>query len=57
MQATVTAIVSVASLDYQDGDGTVEISGQIAATCSTGRYELQVSLWDASNYDLTTKKN
>ena len=44
------------SLDYQDGDGTVEISGQIAATCSTGRYELQVSLWDASNYDLTTKK-
>ena len=44
------------SLDYQDGDGTVEISGQIAATCSTGRYELKVSLWDASNYDLTTKK-
>ena len=45
------------SLDYQDGDGTVEISGQIAATCSTGRYELHVSLWDSSNYDLTTAKN
>ena len=44
------------SLDYQDGDGTVEISGNIAATCSTGRYELKVSLWDSAKWELTSDK-
>ena len=44
------------SLDYQDGDGTVEISGNIAATCSSGRYELKVSLWDSAKWELTSDK-
>ena len=34
----------------------MEISGQIAATCSTGEYELKVSLWDSSKKELTSDK-
>ena len=45
------------SLDDQDGDGTVEVSAQIADTCSTGSYELKVDLWDASKRDLTSDRD
>ena len=42
------------TIDDQDGDGSVEISGQIPATCPTGRYRLTVELWDSSKNDLTS---
>ena len=42
------------TIDDQDGDGAVEISGQIPATCPTGRYRLTVELWDSSKNDLTS---
>ena len=42
------------SIDDPDGDGSVEISGQIPATCPTGRYRLTVELWDSSKSELTS---
>ena len=42
------------TIDDQDGDGTVEISGQIPATCPTGRYRLTVELRDSSKRELTS---
>ena len=44
------------TIDDQDGDGSVEISGQIPATCPTGRYQLTVELWDSSKNDLTSAR-
>ena len=42
------------TIDDQDGDGTVEISGQIPAICPTGRYSLTVKLRDSSKRELTS---
>ena len=42
------------SIDDPDGDSSVEISGQIPATCPTGRYRLTVELWDSSKSELTS---
>ena len=42
------------AIEDQDGDGTVEVSGQIPTTCPTGRYKLTVELWDSSNSELTS---
>ena len=42
------------AIEDQDGDGTVEVSGQIPTTCPTGRYKLTVELWDSSNSALTS---
>ena len=43
------------AIDDQDNDGTVEVSGQIATTCPTGTFKLEVRLWDSSNSELTSK--
>ena len=42
------------AIEGQDGDGAVEVSGQIPTTCPTGRYKLTVELWDSSNSELTS---
>ena len=42
------------AIEDQDGDGAVEVSGQIPTTCPTGRYKLTVELWDSSNSELTS---
>ena len=56
MQATVIAIVSVALSLIRMGTALWKSAVRLPPPVQPADYELKVSLWDASNYDLTTKK-